>query len=157
MNKSLLIIAILGLLTLFTSAYYSAPADSRIGCKAPSLQLGNSNNDLSPLKQYRGEKILLTFWSSDDAESRLNNMRYDRMSRGDGIDYTHVSVNLDRSESVFNQIVAIDNLDRSAQFTTAEDMQDDIIKSWRLEDGYHSFLIDPNGVIIAIDPTPETL
>lgn len=157
MNKSLLIIAILGLLTLFTSAYYSAPADSRIGCKAPSLQLGNSNNDLSPLKQYRGEKILLTFWSSDDAESRLNNMRYDRMSRGDGIDYTHVSVNLDRSESVFNQIVAIDNLDRSAQFTTAEDMQDDIIKSWRLEDGYHSLLIDPNGVIIAIDPTPETL
>ena len=157
MNKSLLIIAILGLLTLFTSAYYSAPADSRIGCKAPSLQLGNSNNDLSPLKQYRGEKILLTFWSSDDAESRLNNMRYDRMSRGDGIDYTHVSVNLDRSESVFNQIVAIDNLDRSAQFTTAEDMQDDIIKSWRLEDGYHSFLIDPNGVIIAIDPTPESL
>ena len=84
-------------------------------------------------------------------------MRYDRMSRGDGIDYTHVSVNLDRSESVFNQIVAIDNLDRSAQFTTAEDMQDDIIKSWRLEDGYHSLLIDPNGVIIAIDPTPETL
>ena len=157
MNKSLLIIAILGLLTLFTSAYYSAPADSRIGCKAPSLQLGNSNNDLSPLKQYRGEKILLTFWSSDDAESRLNNMRYDRMSRGDGIDYTHVSVNLDRSESVFNQIVAIDNLDRSAQFTTAEDMQDDIIKGWRLEDGYHSFLIDPSGVIIAIDPTPESL
>ena len=157
MNKSLLILAILGLLTLFTSAYYSAPADSRIGCKAPSLQLGNSNNDLSPLKQYRGEKILLTFWSSDDAESRLNNMRYDRMSRGDGIDYTHVSVNLDRSESVFNQIVAIDNLDRSAQFTTAQDMQDDIIKSWRLEDGYHSFLIDPNGVIIAIDPTPESL
>ena len=157
MNKSLLILAILGLLTLFTSAYYSAPADSRIGCKAPSLQLGNSNNDLSPLKQYRGEKILLTFWSSDDAESRLNNMRYDRMSRGDSIDYTHVSVNLDRSESVFNQIVAIDNLDRSAQFTTAQDMQDDIIKSWRLEDGYHSFLIDPNGVIIAIDPTAESL
>ena len=157
MNKSLLILAILGLLTLFTSAYYSAPADSRIGCKAPSLQLGNSNNDLSPLKQYRGEMILLTFWSSDDAESRLNNMRYDRMSRGDGIDYTHVSVNLDRSESVFNQIVTIDNLDRSAQFTTAQDMQDDIIKSWRLEDGYHSFLIDPNGVIIAIDPTAESL
>ena len=157
MNKTLLIIAILGLLTLFTSAYYSAPADSRIGFKAPSLQLGDSNNDLSPLKQHRGEKILLTFWSSDDAQSRLDNMRYDRLSRSDGAGYTHVSVNLDRSESVFNQIVAIDNLDRSAQFCTAQDMQDDIIRSWRLEDGYHSFLIDPNGVIIGIDPDMTSL
>ena len=157
MNKSLLIIAILGLLTLFTSAYYSAPADSRIGCKAPSLQLGNSNNDLSPLKQYRGEKILLTFWSSDDAESRLNNMRYDRMSRGDGIDYTHVSVNLDRSESVFNQIVAIDNLDRSTHYHSSAEVHESIIKSWRLEDGYHSFLLDANGKIIAVDPDERTL
>lgn len=157
MNKTLLIIAIVGLLTLFTSAYYSAPADSRIGYKAPSLLLGDSNNDLSPLKQHRGEKILLTFWSSDDAQSRLDNMRYDRLSRSAGADYTHVSVNLDRSESVFNQIVAIDNLDRSAQFSTAQDMQDDIIRSWRLEDGYHSFLIDPNGVIIGIDPDMTSL
>ena len=157
MNKTLLIIAIVGLLTLFTSAYYSAPADSRIGYKAPSLLLGDSNNDLSPLKQHRGEKILLTFWSSDDAQSRLDNMRYDRLSRSAGADYTHVSVNLDRSESVFNQIVAIDNLDRSAQFCTAQDMQDDIIRSWRLEEGYHSFLIDPNGVIIGIDPDMTSL
>ena len=157
MNKTLLIIAIVGLLTLFTSAYYSAPADSRIGYKAPSLLLGDSNNDLSPLKQHRGEKILLTFWSSDDAQSRLDNMRYDRLSRSAGAGYTHVSVNLDRSESVFNQIVAIDNLDRSAQFCTAQDMQDDIIRSWRLEEGYHSFLIDSNGVIIGIDPDMTSL
>ena len=60
MNKILLTIAMVGLLTLFTSAYYSAPADSRIGYKAPSLVLDN-NNGLSPLRQHRGEYILLTF------------------------------------------------------------------------------------------------
>ena len=155
MNKFFLIIAIVGLLTLFTSAYYTAPADGRIGSKAPSLQLGDTNNDLSPLKQHLGEKILLTFWSSDDAQSRLNNLRYDRLSRGASC--THVSVNLDRSESVFNNIVSIDNLNRSAQFCAARDMQDAIIRNWRLEDGYHSFLIDPNGVIIAIDPDAKSL
>jgi hypothetical protein len=48
MNKTLLTIAIIGLLMLFSSAYYSAPADSRIGFKAPGLVLGNDNNDLSP-------------------------------------------------------------------------------------------------------------
>lgn len=113
MNKTVLAIAIVGILTLFTSAYYSAPADSRIGYKAPALLLGNSNNDLSPLQQHRGGNVLLTFWSSVDAQSRLDNMHYDRLSREAGAAFTHVSVNMDRSVSVFNSVVAIDNLDRS--------------------------------------------
>ena len=122
MNKTLLILAVLGLLTLFTSAYYSAPADSRIGYKAPSLVLGDKNNDLSPLQQHRGEKVLLSFWSSDVPESRLVNLNYDRMLRDNGL--VHVSVNLDRSESVFNTVVALDNLDRSAQFHSSPEVRD---------------------------------
>ncbi len=156
MNKTFLAIAVVGLLTLFTSAYYSAPADSRIGYKAPALVL-DINNGLSPLQQHRGENILLTFWSSADAVSRLENMRYDRLSRQDGVAYTHVSVNLDRSECVFNSIMELDELDRSAQFRTSVEEQEDIIKSWRLQDGYHSFLIDTQGKIVAIDPDKQDL
>jgi hypothetical protein len=157
MNKTLLTIATFGLLTLFTSAYYLAPADSRIGYRAPSLALGNSNNDLSPLQQHRGSNVLLTFWSSADAQSRLDNMRYDRLSRNDHAAYTHVSVNMDRSESVFDNVIVLDNLDRSSQFFSSVEAQADIIKSWRLEDGYHSFLLDAQGVIIAVDPDERTL
>ena len=156
MNKTLLTIAIALLLTLFSSAYYSAPADSRIGYKAPSLVLGN-NNDLSPLQQHRGEKVLLTFWSSADATSRLENMRYDRLSRQEGAAFIHVSVNLDRSESVFNSVVDIDNLDRSAHFSTSVAAQESIVKSWRLDEGYHSFLIDEQGKITAVDPDDTML
>jgi hypothetical protein len=156
MNKTVLAIAIVGILTLFTSAYYSAPADSRIGYKAPSLVLDN-NNGLSPLRQHRGEYILLTFWSSADAQSRLDNMRYDRLSRDAGERYTHVSVNMDRSISVFNNVIALDNLDRSAQFFSSLETQDEIIKNWRLEEAYHTFLLDASGMIIAIDPDEKTL
>ena len=157
MNKTLLTIAVLGLLTLFTSAYYSAPADSRIGYKAPALVLGDSNNGLSPLQQHRGSNVLLTFWSSADAQSRLDNMRYDRLSRDAGERYTHVSVNMDRSISVFNNVIALDNLDRSAQFFSSLETQDEIIKNWRLEESYHTFLLDASGMIIAIDPDEKTL
>lgn len=157
MNKTVLAIAIVGILTLFTSAYYSAPADSRIGYKAPALLLGNSNNDLSPLQQHRGGNVLLTFWSSVDAQSRLDNMYYDRLSREAGAAFTHVSVNMDRSVSVFNSVVAIDNLDRSAHFCTSPEAQDAIVKSWRLDEGYHTFLLDADGVITAIDPDEKTL
>ena len=157
MNKALLTIAILGLLTLLPSAYYSAPADSRIGYKAPSLVLGDDNNGLSPLQQHRGENILLTFWSSADVESRLINKHYDGLSRIDGMAFTHVSVNLDRSEGGFSSIVALDSLDRTAHFSTTLEAQEVIVKSWRLEDGYHSFLIDAQGRITAIDPDDKTL
>ncbi len=156
MNKTFLAIATVAMLTLFTSAYYSAPADSRIGYKAPSLVLGN-NNGLSPLMQHQGENVLLTFWSSSDAESRLANIHYDRLSRLPGVAYNHVSVNMDRSISVFNTIVALDNLDRSAQFCTSVDAQETISKSWRLDEGYHSFLIDKNGKIVAVDPDADLL
>lgn len=156
MNKLLLTIATVSLLTLFTSAYYSAPADSRIGYKAPALVLGNSNG-LSPLMQHRGETILLTFWSSSDAESRLANRHYDRLSRLPGTAYSHVSVNLDRSENVFNTIVELDDLNRSTQFSTSVEVQDAIIKSWRLNEGFHSFLLDAEGSIIAVDPDAAML
>lgn len=156
MNKTVLTIATVALLTLFTSAYYSAPADSRIGYKAPALVLTGSNG-LSPLQQHQGETILLTFWASSDAESRLANLRYDRLSRQPGVAYNHVSVNLDRSASVFNGIVALDNLDRSAQFGTSLEAQDAIIKGWRLNEGFHSFLIDADGTIVAVDPDAKTL
>lgn len=157
MNKTLLTIATLGLLILFTSAYYSAPADSRIGYRAPSLALGNSNNGLSPLQQHRGSNVLLTFWSSADPQSRLDNMHYDRLSRDAQDRYTHVSVNMDRSVNVFNSAIVLDDLDRSAQFFSSVEAQEDIVKSWRLDDGYHSFLLDAQGVIIAVDPDEQTL
>ena len=157
MNKAILTIAILGLLILFSSAYYSSPADSRIGYKAPSLVLGNSNNGLAPLQQHRGENVLLTFWSSDDAPSRLANQHYDRLSRADGVHYTHVSVNMDRSQSVFDAIVTIDNLNHSSQYSTSHGAQEKIIKSWRLDEGYHSFLLDVNGKIVAVDPDDQML
>lgn len=157
MNKTLLAIAVLALLTLLTSAYYSAPADSRIGYKAPALVLGEDNNGLSPLQQRHGENILLTFWSSADAQSRLDNRRYDRLSRQQGMRYFHVSVNLDRSSSVFNTVVALDSLDRSAHYMASLDAQEAVIKGWRLEQGFHSFLLDGEGKIVAIDPDESTL
>ncbi len=156
MNKALLTIATVGLLILFSSAYYSAPADSRIGYKAPGLTLDNSNG-LSPLQQHCGEVVLLTFWSSADVESRLSNKHYDSLSRVDGAGFIHVSVNMDRSQSVFDAIVTIDNLNHSSQYSTSHGAQEKIIKSWRLDEGYHSFLLDVNGKIVAVDPDDQML
>lgn len=140
-----------------TSAYYSAPADSRIGFRAPSLVLGDDSNGLSPLQQHHGENILLSFWTSADAQSRLDDVRYDRLSRQLNNHYIHVSINLDRSVGVFNSVVTIDNLDRSTHYTVSPEVRDAVIKGWRLDGGFHSFLLDGEGKIIAVDPDEKTL
>lgn len=84
-------------------------------------------------------------------------MHYDRLSRDAQDRYTHVSVNMDRSVNVFNSAIVLDDLDRSAQFFSSVEAQEEIVKSWRLEDGYHSFLLDGQGMIIAVDPDEKTL
>ena len=150
-------VVVVGMLTLFSSAYYSAPDDSRIGHKAPALVLGNDDNGLSPLLQHRGENVLVSFWTSADAQSRINNLKYDRLSKRDGASFVHVSVNMDRSYSVFNSIVAVDNLDRSSQFATSNEVQQRLFNNWRLDEGYHSFLLDRGGKIVALDPDEKTL
>ena len=35
--------------------------------------------------------------------------------------------------------------------------QEAIIKSWRLDEGYHTFLIDASGEITAVDPDEQML
>lgn len=73
------------------------------------------------------------------------------------MNYIHVSVNLDRSANVFNSVVALDNLDRSTHYTTSIEAQETVIKGWRLDEGFHSFLLDGEGKIIAVDPDEKTL
>jgi len=144
------------MLALLTSAYYSTPADSRLGYDAPALQL-DQDNGLAPLQQHRGETVLLTFWSSVNAQSRIDNLNYDRMARRDDAAFSHISVNLDPSSGVFNAIVAIDGLNRTATYHSSQQASEELIQAWRLQDGFHSFLINPQGKIIAIDPDQQTL
>jgi hypothetical protein len=48
-------------------------------------------------------------------------------------------------------------LNRSTQLTSSLDEQEGIINRWRLDDGFHSFLIDRQGTIVAVDPDVKTL
>lgn len=54
-------------------------------------------------------------------------------------------------------MVALDDLDRSTHYTTSIEAQETVIKGWRLDEGFHSFLLDGEGKIIAVDPDEKTL
>lgn len=155
MKKQLLAIVIFALVFIFTSARYETPADGRVGFSAPGFVVGDSETEVE-LQNLRGKYVLVSFWSSTDAASRIANMQYDRMARNhEKLEF--VAVNYDPSEAVYKEIVRIDGLDTGAQFHDAEGNASRIYKAYRLDEGFCGMLVSPEGKIVAVNPSNETL
>lgn len=154
MSKSLFAITALASLLVFTSAYYTTPADGRVGFQAPSLTIANESGETS-LGQLRGSYVVVTFWSSEQPESRIANQQLGHAAQRYGI--SHMSVNMDDSEALYRQLVIVDQLNNQLQWHCDSTQQDNLRRIWRQEARYCSFLIDPEGRILQKDPTPQDL
>lgn len=154
MTKSLFALATLAILLVFTSAYYTTPADGRVGYQAPSLTMTTPEGTQS-LSQLRGSYVVVTFWSSLRPDSRIDNMQQARLARLNGM--KHVSVNMDESEAMYSQLVNVDNLHSTLQWHCDSASQEKVRRIWRQEGEYCSFLIDPEGRIVKKDPDPQDL
>ncbi len=128
-----------------------------IGRKAPTLNIHDADRELT-LHAMRGEYVLLNFWNSTDAASRVAANTYDRwMEKHPQADVSLLSVNFDRSEAFFHEIVRRDGLDENMQYHVSGSEAAQIRKNYALHDGYGTVLINPEGKIIAHNPTPEEL
>lgn len=140
---------------IFSSSYYSTPADNRIGYKAPRIDLNRGDTKIS-LQDFRGKYILVQFWASTDAKSRMSNIAYDRYAKvNDGIEF--ISLNYDPIGPVYNEIVKIDDLDTKFQYRDPEASNSKIFKTYKLDRGFHSLLVDRDGVIVAVNPSIEQI
>ncbi|MCM1111091.1 MAG: hypothetical protein NC336_07785 [Clostridium sp.] len=155
MKKAMCCIALLVVLLLSVSARTEriyAPAE---GYKAPELTLADGAFSLS---DCRGKFVLVDFWSSTDAASRIGARRLDYGTRAlEGEHFRRVSVNFDTSESLFLAVAGQDGLDTEAQFYADATQQSEIASRWHLNSGFRSFLIDREGRIVAVNPSIETL
>ena len=155
MKKQLLLIVIAAFIFIFTSARYETPADSRIGYTAPGFSVEKDGNKVE-LQKLRGAYVLVSFWSSTDAESRIATIAYDRLARNHA-EMEFVAVNYDPSAAVYNEIVKNDALAAESQFRDAEGSASGIFKAYNLENGYCAMLISPEGKIVAVNPSAETI
>lgn len=153
MRKSLLAVIAIVLFTLFLSASGGTATASREGETAPNFRVANSDT-VFELQHHRGSYVVVTLWSSADAQSRVANCEQARLAADcEGLE--HVSLNFDRSERVFDEICRLDGVDTASQFHLSP--QSDIAREWHLDEGYASYLINPEGVIIAKNPTKEEI
>ena len=120
-----------------------------IGDKAPEFNICGEKQ-LINLKDLRGKYVLLSFWASYDAASRMQNATLNHaISKADNVEM--VSVSFDEYKSIFNETIKQDQISTSKCFVELKGQKSNLYKTYRLQRGFKNYLLDENGVIIAKD------
>lgn len=157
MKHTLILAAISIGLIVCAVGYSDSKYQTALGRKAPDFYVENNVDTITPLS-LKGEYTLVNFWSSTDAPSRKAANEYTAWFRRHPNAHVRlVSVNFDKNEALFNEIMRNDSLDPMWQFHVSGDTARAIADNYGLEDSYGSLLISPEGKIIAHNPEPASL
>lgn len=127
------------------------------GEQIPNIVLNGLEGKNLDLNDYKGEKVVLNFWAAYDASSRARNVQLHNFLKEYFPDVTFVSVAFDENENVFEKTLLLDEIESANQFCDTAGTQSDIYKKLRLNKEFKNYLLDENGVIRAINLTPEKL
>lgn len=115
--------------------------------KIQSTSAGQSQIDLSDLK---GKYVLLSFWASYDAQSRMQNVSLSNALRSASRNNVEmVSVSFDEYRSIFEETIRKDQIATPTCFVETKGESSGLFKEYRLSRGFTSYLLDDNDVIIA--------
>lgn len=163
MKKTLGIITLFTVIVLSLSAHTARVVDAAPGQKAPdfvieALKADATVSNLKLKDLNRDGYVLINFWSSSDAVSRVMTGDYDRAVKAMTDDsLTLLSVNFDDNATMFEEICRIDGLDTASQVRVNAHDTEMLRTLYHLENGYRALLIDPRGMIVAVDPEPGAL
>lgn len=123
-----------------------------VGDIAPDfeIQTMSANQSVHELSDLKGRYVLLSFWASYDAQSRMQNASLNnalRASVNNNVEL--VSVSFDEYKSVFEETVRKDQMVTPTCFVETEGESSGLFKKYRLSRGFSNYLLDDNGVIIA--------
>ena len=123
-----------------------------VGDIAPDfeIQTMSANQSVHELSDLKGRYVLLSFWASYDAQSRMQNASLNNALRASANNNVElVSVSFDEYKSVFEETVRKDQIVTPTCFVETEGESSGLFKKYRLGRGFSNYLLDDNGVIIA--------
>lgn len=158
MKKITLILAVFAVLLSMISAGTKNEYNAELGMKAPYFEVKAIDGDVMSLSDMKGRFVIINFWMSGDAASRIAANQYDGFVKSVGEEQISlVSVNIDRNKSLFEEILRRDGLNEESQYYVQPESASDLIRKYDMGNGLQSFLVDPKGTIAAINPTAEVL
>jgi len=129
-----------------------------VGDVAPDFTIKTTRNgqqfDLNALK---GKYVLLSFWASYDAQSRMENVKLNNALHSISKNVRMVSVSFDEYQSIFKETIRQDQIVTPTCFVETKGEASGIFKAYRLNRGFKNYLLDENGVIIAKDISASQL
>ena len=154
--KWIFVVLIISSLISFSFVGKNTPTEGlTIGDKAPTFTICGEKQ-LIDLKDLRGKYVLLSFWASYDALSRMQNATLNHaIAQADNVEM--VSVSFDEFKSIFNETIKKDQISTFNCFVELAGVSSDLYQTYRLKRGFKNFLLDENGVIVAKDVTVSEL
>ena len=150
--KWIFVVLLIGSLTSFVEK--DKPTGGlNVGDIAPDfkIQSMSAGHPLAELSDMNGKYVLLSFWASYDAHSRMHNASLSNVlrsaSRNDNVEM--VSVSFDEYQSIFKETVRKDQIVTPTCFVETKGESSGLFKKYRLGRGFTNYLLDENGVIIA--------
>ncbi len=157
MKKTLSFIAFFAVLIFIASSFTGKVVDATVGYVAPSFVLENEDSTIN-VGDINEKYLLLTFWASSDARSRISCREYMELAQDrESQDVNHIAVNFDRSKRLFEEIIKRDGLCAKTQFYVQGDNAERLKNIYHLDKGFVTLLIDKQGKVIAKNPSKETL
>ena len=124
-----------------------------VGDMAPDfkIQTMSAEQSQTELSDLKGKYVLLSFWASYDAQSRMQNASLSNAlhSTSPNNNVEMVSVSFDEYQSIFKETVRKDQIVTPTCFVETEGEDSRLFKKYRLNRGFTNYLLDGNGVIIA--------
>ena len=155
MKKTLIRFVGVVLLFIMASAGSGNYYGTQVGDQAANFEVANAAHQLQ-LQALRGKYVVVTFWSSADADSRMANIRYDRAAATNA-HLEHVALNYDENQSLWSEICKLDGVNIASQFFARNENGVKLFKAWKQNEGFSSFLISPTGEIMAMNPSAQML
>lgn len=156
LRNTLLLMVIFAMILIFGSKQIGLDPVPKSGEIAPDFTVARNDTAFS-LHDLHGKYVLVDFWSSADANSRIKSNEYNKLTLPENCNIRRLSVNFDRSRELFNEIVTRDHLDPSEQYFAGDGDAEQLAHDYAVGRAYNSYLINPDGEIIAVNPDNKYL
>lgn len=116
----------------------------------PDVAVSNMESSQFNLSTLKGKYVVLSFWASYDANSRIQNVQLSNALKScpnDNIEM--VSISYDDFESIFKETIRKDQIVASNVYFDERGAESDVYRNYKLNKGFKNYLLDENGVILA--------
>ena len=122
-----------------------------LGDLAPNFELVDDNNHQFSLERLdlQGKYVLVNFWASYDADSRMKNVSLSNVLQSKNSNIEMISVSFDTYKSIFEETIKTDQIIASNNFVETRGQKSKLFNDYKLDNGFCNYLLNEKGIIIA--------